>query len=48
MANGLFNLKQVIQAVQQGGWTAQKTTFVEYLVVAGGASGGTETLDWTV
>ena len=40
MANGLFNLKQVIQAVQQGGWPAQKTPAVEYLVVAGGGSGG--------
>jgi len=36
MANGLFNLKQVVQAVQQGGWPAQKTPAVEYLVVAGG------------
>ena len=40
MANGLFNLKQVMQAVQQGGWPNQKTPAVEYLVVAGGASGG--------
>ena len=40
MANGLFNLKQVVQAVQQGGWPAQKTPAVEYLVVAGGGSGG--------
>jgi len=40
MANGLFNLKQVMQAVQQGGWPAQKTPAVEYLVVAGGGSGG--------
>jgi hypothetical protein len=39
MANGLFNLKQVVQAVQQGGWPAQKPPAVEYLVVAGG--GGT-------
>ena len=39
MANGLFNLKQVVQAVQQGGWPAQKTPSVEYLVVAGGGSG---------
>jgi hypothetical protein len=36
MANGLFNLKQVIQAVQQGGWPNQRTPSVEYLVVAGG------------
>ena len=40
MANGLFNLKQVVQAVQQGGWPAQKPPAVEYLVVAGGGSGG--------
>ena len=40
MANGLFNLKQVIQAVQQGGWPNQKTPSVEYLVVAGGGAGG--------
>jgi hypothetical protein len=40
MANGLFNLKQVVQAVQQGGWPAQKTPAVEYLVVAGGGNGG--------
>jgi hypothetical protein len=41
MANGLFNLKQVMQAVQQGGWPAQKTPAVEYLVVAGGGGGKT-------
>jgi hypothetical protein len=40
MANGLFNLKQVVQAVQQGGWPNQKTPAVEYLVVAGGGSTG--------
>lgn len=40
MANGLFNLKQVVQAVQQGGWPAQKTPAVEYLVVAGGGGAG--------
>ena len=40
MANGLFNLKQVVQAVQQGGWPAQKPPAVEYLVVAGGGGGG--------
>jgi hypothetical protein len=40
MANGLFNLKQVIQAVQQGGWPAQRTPSVEYLVVAGGGGAG--------
>ena len=43
MANGLFNLKQVIQAVQQGGWNGQKPPAVEYLVVAGGGSGGSLT-----
>ena len=40
MANGLFNLKQVVQAVQQGGWSAQKPPAVKYLVVAGGGGGG--------
>jgi hypothetical protein len=40
MANGLFNLKQVMQAVQQGGWPNQRTPSVEYLVVAGGGGGG--------
>jgi hypothetical protein len=43
MANGLFNLKQVVQAVQQGGWPAQKTPAVEYLVVAGGGGGARQT-----
>jgi hypothetical protein len=42
MAQGLFNLKQVNAAIQQGGWSAQKPVAVDYLVVAGGggASGG--------
>lgn len=40
MANGLFNLKQVMQGIQQGGWNGQKPPAVEYLVVAGGGSGG--------
>jgi hypothetical protein len=40
MANGLFNLKQVMQAIQQGGWPAQKPPAVEYLVVAGGGGAG--------
>lgn len=40
MANGLFNLKQVMQAVQQSAWVAQKPPAVEYLVVAGGGGGG--------
>jgi len=43
MANGLFNLKQVMQAVQQSAWPAQKTPAVEYLVVAGGGGGGAGT-----
>ena len=42
MANGLFNLKQVMQGIQQGGWPAQKPPAVEYLVVAGGGGGGAE------
>jgi hypothetical protein len=29
-----------MQAVQQGGWPAQRTPSVEYLVVAGGGGGG--------
>jgi len=40
MANGLFNLKQVVQAVQQGGWPAQRTPSVEYFVIAGGGGTG--------
>ena len=40
MAQGLFNLKQVVQAIQQSAWVAQKPPAVEYLVVAGGGSGG--------
>ena len=40
MAQGLFNLKQVNQAIQQGGWSAQTPPQVEYLVVAGGGAGG--------
>jgi len=40
MAQGLFNLKQVVQAIQQGGWSAQKTPAIEYLVVSGGGGGG--------
>lgn len=39
MANGLFNLKQVVQAIQQSAWVAQKPPSVEYLVVAGGGGG---------
>ena len=40
MANGLFNLKQVMQGIQQGGWNGQKPPSVEYLVVAGGGGSG--------
>lgn len=36
MANGLFTLKQVNQALRQSAWTGQKTPSVQYLVVAGG------------
>jgi len=43
MASGLFTLKQVNQAVQQGGWSGYSAPkWVEYLVVAGGGGGGTE------
>lgn len=40
MANGIFNLKQVNQAIQQNAWTGRKTPSVDYLVVAGGGAGG--------
>jgi hypothetical protein len=41
MATGLFNLKQVNQAIQQGAWaTGTKPTAVDYLVVAGGGGSG--------
>jgi hypothetical protein len=41
MAQGLFNLKQVNQAVQQGAWTTGiKPPSVDYLVVAGGGGCG--------
>lgn len=40
MANGLFTLKQVNQALRQSAWTGQKTPSVQYLVVAGGGGGG--------
>jgi hypothetical protein len=37
MAQGIFNLKQVNQAIRQGAWSAfNPPQFVEYLVVAGG------------
>lgn len=41
MANGLFTLKQVNQALRQSAWTGQKTPSVNYLVVAGGGGGAT-------
>jgi len=42
MAQGLFNLKQVNQAIQQGAWTTGiKPPSVDYLVVAGGGGCGT-------
>ena len=40
MANGLFTLKQVNQAISQSNWPNQKTPAVDYLVVAGGGGGG--------
>jgi len=40
MAQGLFNLKQVMQGIQQGDGFGQEPPAVEYLVVAGGGSGG--------
>jgi hypothetical protein len=41
MASGLFNLKQVNQAISQGAWSGYiAPRWVEYLVVAGGGSGG--------
>lgn len=40
MANGLFNLKQVNQAVRQSAWVSPKPPAVDYLVVAGGGSNG--------
>ena len=40
MATGLFNLKQVNQAISQGAWSGYiAPRWVEYLVVAGGGSG---------
>jgi hypothetical protein len=41
MATGLFNLKQVNQAISQGAWSGYiAPRWVEYLVVAGGGGGG--------
>jgi len=43
MATGLFNLKQVNQAISQGAWSGYiAPKWVEYLVVAGGGAGGTD------
>jgi len=42
MASGLFNLKQVNQAISQGAWSGYiAPRWVEYLVVSGGGGGGT-------
>ena len=41
MATGLFNLKQVNQAISQGAWSGYiAPRWVEYLCVAGGGGGG--------
>jgi hypothetical protein len=41
MASGLFNLKQVNQAISQGAWSGYiAPKWVEYLVVAGGGGAG--------
>ena len=41
MAQGIFTLRQVVQAIRQGAWSIYNAPqFVEYLCVAGGASGG--------
>lgn len=40
MPNGIFTLKQQVLAIQEGAWTNQKPTAVDYLVVAGGGAGG--------
>ena len=41
MATGLFNLKQVNQAISQGAWSGYiAPKWVEYLCVAGGGGGG--------
>jgi hypothetical protein len=43
MASGLFNLKQVNQAISQGAWSGYiAPRWVEYLVVAGGGAGGAD------
>ena len=41
MANGLFTLKQQVEALRQGAWSGYiAPKWVEYLVVAGGGGGG--------
>ena len=41
MAQGLFTLRQVNQAIRQGAWSAfNPPQWVEYLCVAGGGGGG--------
>lgn len=41
MAQGIFTLRQVNQAISQGAWSAfNPPQWVEYLVVAGGGGGG--------
>ena len=43
MAKGIFTLRQVNQAIRQSAWSAfNPPQWVEYLVVAGGGSGGVE------
>ena len=43
MATGLFNLKQVNQAISQGAWSGYiAPRWVEYLVVSGGGAGGAD------
>jgi len=40
MPSGVFSLKQLYQALQQGSWVNQKPLNVDYLVVAGGGGAG--------
>ena len=43
MAQGLFTLRQVNQAIRQGAWSAfNPPQWVEYLCVAGGGGGASE------
>lgn len=41
MPSGIYNLKQLNQALLDGAWSNQKPVNVDYLVVAGGGGGGT-------